>query len=61
MVFSSSTMDHWRFAYLNPARGFIAFRVPRFLAKLNAIKWIYCAVHVYCDYKMKTWGFHALF
>ena len=61
MAFSSSPMDHWRLVYFDPARGFIAFCAPRLLAKWNAIKWIYCSVHVYCDYKIKTWGFHALF
>ena len=61
MIFNSSPMDHWRLAYFDPARGFIAFRARRLLGKWNAIKWIYCSVHVYCDFKMKIWGFHALF
>ena len=61
MVFSSLPMDHWMFVYLDSARGLTSFCAPRLLAKSNAIKWIYCSLHVYCDYKMKPWGFHALF
>ena len=57
MVFSSSRMDHLRFVYLDPAKGFTASHAPKLLAKWNAIKWMYCSVHVYCDYKMKTWEF----
>ena len=54
LSFSSSPMDHRRFVYLDPARGFTALCTPRLIAKRNAIKWIYCSKHVYCDYKMKS-------
>ena len=52
-------MDHGRFVYLEPVRGFTAALAPRVLAKSSAIKWIYCSVHVYCDYKMKTCEFSS--
>ena len=58
MVCISLPMDR-RFVYLNPARGLAAFCAPRLLANWNAIKWIYCSVHVYCDQKMKTWEFSS--
>ena len=58
MVCISLPMDR-RFVYLNPARGLAASCAPRLLANWNAIKWIYCSVHVYCDQKMKPWQFSS--